>query len=176
MRIARKSINDAVVTPDPAQLTYNGSAQRVNVTGVTIDGLSLKEGVDFTVTGNKGTNAGGYTAAVTGTGNFTGTAEAAWSIGPKAMTVSAENITVPFDGQPHGITVMVTDPSAGAKVTYGTTEGTYDLDESPAITNVSESPLTVYYQVTAENYTDYTGSAVVTITGADDLKSDVKQN
>ena len=83
--------------------------------------------------------------------------------------MSAENVTVPYDGQPHGITVTVTDPAAGAVVTYGKAEGTYDLAASPVITNVSESPLTVYFKVTAANYTDYTGSAVVTIKDESEL-------
>ena len=49
------------------------------------------------------------------------------------MTVSAENVTVPYDGQAHGITVSVTDPASGAVVKYGTAEGTYDLDVRPEI-------------------------------------------
>ena len=164
VEIERRSITDAEVSLDTAQLTYNGSEQSVNVTGVTIDGLSLTAD-DYTVTGNTGTNAGDdYIVTVTGQGNFTGTAAVKWNIAEKTMTVSAEDVTVPYDEQPHGITVTVTDPSAGAVVTYGAAEGNYDLGESPAITNVSESPLTVYFKVSAANYKDYTGSAVVTIT------------
>ena len=81
------------------------------------------------------------------------------------MTVSAENVRVVYDGQPHGITVTVTDPAEGAAVKYGTSEGACDLDASPAITDAGT--LTVYYRVSAENYTDYTGSATVTVEKAD---------
>ena len=79
----------------------------------------------------------------------------------KAMTVSAENVNVTVDGQPHGITVNVTDPATGYTVKYGTEEGSYTLDASPTQTEVGEK--TVYYQVTAANYTTYTGSAKVTV-------------
>ncbi|MBR0512924.1 MAG: hypothetical protein IJK06_01575, partial [Clostridia bacterium] len=79
-----------------------------------------------------------------------------------AMTVSAEDVNVTVDGQAHGITVTVTDPASGATVKYGTEAGSYTLDASPTQTEVGEK--TVYYQVTADNYTTYTGSAKVTIT------------
>ena len=89
------------------------------------------------------------------------TKEVTVNISTKAMTVSAEDVTVTVDGQPHGITVNVTDPATGATVKYGTEEGTYNLDASPTQTEAGE--LTVYYQVTADNYTTYTGSAKVTV-------------
>lgn len=160
-----KSIAGATVTLDKTQLTYNGSEQSVTVTGVVIDGLSLTES-DYDADGCKGTNKGQYTVTVTGKGNFSGSATAAWEIVGKAMTVSAENVNVPYDGQPHGITVTVTDPAGGSAVKYGTEEGTYNLTASPAITNVTDSVLTVYFRVTAANYSDYTGSATVTISKA----------
>ena len=77
------------------------------------------------------------------------------------MTVRAEDVNVTVDGQPHGITVNVTDPATGYTVKYGTTEGSYTLDTSPTQTETGET--TVYYQVTADNYTTYTGSAKVTV-------------
>ena len=83
------------------------------------------------------------------------------TIDPKAMTVSTQNKTVTVDGQPHGITVTVTDPSAGYTVKYGTAEGMYNLTASPTLTE--EGTLTVYYQVTAENYETFTGSATLTL-------------
>ncbi len=70
-------------------------------------------------------------------------------------------MTATVDGQPHGITVNVTDPASGATVKYGTEEGSYTLDASPTQTEVGTQ--TVYYQVTADNYTTYTGSATVTV-------------
>lgn len=89
------------------------------------------------------------------------TIEVTVTINTKAMTVSAEDVNVTVDGQSHGITVNVTDPASGATVKYGTEEGSYTLDASPTQTEVGTQ--TVYYQVTADNYTTYTGSATVTV-------------
>ena len=83
------------------------------------------------------------------------------TINPKAMTVSAENVTATVNGQPHGITVTVTDPAEGYTVKYGTAVGTYNLTTSPTLTEAGT--LTVYYQVTADNYVTTTGSAVLTL-------------
>ena len=159
--ISPKSITGAVVTLDKTQMTYNGEEQSVKVTGVVIDGLSLTS-KDYTVSGNTGKKKDTYTVTVTGQGNYKDTATATWQIVEKAMTVSAENVTVPYDGQPHGITVIVTDPAEGAAVKYGTAEGIYDLEASPTISDAGT--LTVYFKATAENYNDYTGFATVTVT------------
>ena len=68
-----------------------------------------------------------------------------------------------YDGEPHGITVSVLTPKTGARILYGTSEDSLTETESPTITDVAESTLTVYYQVTAENYETKTGSATVSI-------------
>jgi hypothetical protein len=49
-------------------------------------------------------------------------------------------------------------------VKYGTAEGTYDLTASPTYTDAGT--YTVYYQVTKQEYTTVTGSAVVAIAKA----------
>ena len=67
-----------------------------------------------------------------------------------------------YDGEPHGVVISVTDPAEGAVIRYGTSEGTYDLKESPTITDAGR--LKVYYQVTAEGYEPLTGSVTLTIT------------
>lgn len=75
----------------------------------------------------------------------------------------ADGYTGTYDGKAHGISVDVTFPGSGATVKYGTTEGVYDLDASPTITNVADSPLTVYYQITAPGFFTSTGSETVRI-------------
>ena len=55
----------------------------------------------------------------------------------------------------------VTEPTTGYTVKYGTAEGTYTLDASPTQTEIGT--LTVYYQVTANNYAAKTGSATITV-------------
>ena len=76
------------------------------------------------------------------------------------MEVSASGFSGTYDGLSHGITVTVTSPS-GAVVKYGTTEGTYNLDDSPEYIDAGD--YTVYYQVTKDKYTTVTGSASVVI-------------
>ena len=80
------------------------------------------------------------------------------------MTVTAENVTVTYDGSEHYITVNVSVPESGATITYCETEnGTY-TDTNPTYTNAGVN--TVYYKVTASGYADYSGSATVTINKA----------
>lgn len=80
--------------------------------------------------------------------------------------VLAEDVTVTYDGLSHGIKVEPKNLT-NANVMYGTEEGTYELTESPAITEAGDSTLRVYYQVTADDYKTVTGSAVVTINKKD---------
>ena len=85
-----------------------------------------------------------------------------------AMQISAEGYTGIYDGQAHGITVNVTDPAdmeaARVKVTYGTKDAdgriTYSGD---AVTYRDAGEYTVYYKVTADNYADTEGNAVIKI-------------
>ncbi len=169
--IAQKSITGATVTLDKTQLTYNGQEQSVSVTGVTTsDGITLTAD-DYIVSGNTQTDKDDYQVTVTGKGNFTDDATTNWKIVDKAMTVKADNVTVTYDGEEHGIKVEVIDPASGAEVKYGTTEDTYDLDECPTVTN--PGTLTVYYKVTAANYADYTGTAIVTVEKLPSTPADV---
>ena len=83
------------------------------------------------------------------------------------MTVTAENVTVTYDGSEHYITVNVSVPESGATITYCETKnGTY-TDTNPTYTNAGVN--TVYYKVTASGYADYSGSATVTINRATPL-------
>ena len=86
------------------------------------------------------------------------TAAGTLTVNKATMTVTAEGFSGTYDGTAHGITVTAPE---GATVKYGTAEGTYDLTASPTYTDAGT--YTVYYQVTADNYTTYTGSAKVTV-------------
>lgn len=163
--ISPAPITDAAVTLSAASLAFTDSEQSVTVSSVKIGETTLTEGTDYEVSGaTTGTTAGICTVTVTGKGNYTDSAAAVWSILPVDMTAGAEDVTVSYDGQPHGIVVNVTDPADGAVVRYGTAEEDCTLEASPTITNAKDSPLTIYYKITADNYNDKTGSAVVTIT------------
>ena len=85
--IAPKDITGATITLDDTALTYNGAEQTKKVVSVTVDGLT----VTYTVEGNKGTAAGSYSLTVTGTGNFTGSATAAWTIAALPVYVDPDD-------------------------------------------------------------------------------------
>ncbi len=70
-------------------------------------------------------------------------------LGTKYASVSAKNVSVTYDGKAHGITVNVIDPAGEYTVMYGESEGNYNQNESPTITNVGG--LTVYCKVTVDD-------------------------
>ena len=82
------------------------------------------------------------------------------------MNVSAPDKTLTYNGSAQSCAnVTVTSPS-GATVAYSTSEnGTYS-GTAPTITNVSQSPITVYYKVSATGYTDMMGSYTCTMNKA----------
>ena len=107
------------------------------------------------------------TATVTDGANYTyakKTASYTLYVDPLTMSVSATPYTGSYDGASHGISVSVTTPADGYTVKYGTAAGSYTLDDSPSYTDVGT--YTVYYQVTANGYTEVNDSSTVTISKA----------
>ena len=171
----------------PALTTYGGTESEA-ATLTNLDAFKTATGLNIADTnimyvGREGTTyesstpptaVGKYTASITlsgvkiNSGGETGdvTASVDYEITPATMTVTASDVNTVYDGNSHGITVTVSAPASGYTISYGQTEGTYDLSDSPVITDVADSPRTVYYKVTADNYAAYTGSATVTITNA----------
>ncbi len=140
------------------ELTYNGEEQIQTVAGVKIGDLIVDT---YSVEGNTGTDAGNdYTLTVIGTGNFTGTKSAKWSITKADMTVTAEGYSGIYDGSGHGISIAVTVPE-NSESRYGTEEGKYDIDLNP--TFIHAGNYEVYYQITNGNYNTFTGSETVSI-------------
>lgn len=88
-----KPIGDAVVSCDDA--TYNGSVQTAQNIVVTLSGVTLVAGTDYTVTSNTGgTNAGTYIVEVTGAGDYTGTTSGTFTINKVTPTVTAPTAKV----------------------------------------------------------------------------------
>ena len=159
-------------------LIYNGSAWNATASGYPSDapsGLEAPEIAYYKSAGSGSTETDGaaLSGAPSSAGNYV--AQMAWggakvslafTVAEKAMTVSAQDVTADYDGNPHGITVTVNDLASGAEVRFKDADGNYTLTESPAITNVADSPLTVSWQVTADNYVTKSGSAKVTLSKA----------
>ena len=77
----------------------------------------------------------------------------------KANDYSAE-----YDGQPHGSQIEV-QGLTNYTIKYSNNKGqSYDLDQSPTVTNVEDSPLTIYFQIQADGYPSQSGTQTVTVT------------
>jgi hypothetical protein len=128
------------------------------------------------VTGtNGGTGEGTLsdtTLTVTQTGTFkikvSTVANGIFAAGEKTVTLTVDNGTIlytatdfstTYDGQPHSISVSVTNPE-GTAITYSTDGTTYGSD-NPSFSN--EGTHTVYYRITKDNYTTVEDSKTVTI-------------
>ena len=92
-----KDIANASVTLG-ASLTFNGSAQEQTITSVTFGGTSLNEGTDYKVEGNIATDAGNYTMAIMGIGDYSGTLFVDWTIAPAQGGISLSETSVNIIG------------------------------------------------------------------------------
>ncbi len=173
------TVKNKAATP----VAITGTDSSIAYTGATVD-VSQYFSIDTNagtatyalVTGtNGGTGKGtlsGTTLTVTQTGTFkikvSTVANGIFAAGEKTVTLTVDNGTIlytatdystTYDGQPHSISVSVTNPE-GAAVTYSTDGTTYGSD-NPSFSN--EGTYTVYYRITKDNYTTVEGSKTVTI-------------
>ena len=158
--------------------TYDGSNSNVTAT------VSNKKGsdeVNVTVTGGTEANVGSYTATADA---LTGAAVSNYKLPgtkpTKAYTITAATIAVGtdafkdytgvYDGNPHSIKVdrnkIETKGGQTFTIGYNTDGGSTYGAALPEITNVSDSPKTVHYKITAPNHTEKTGTATITINKA----------
>ena len=89
------SIAGAAVTAAPSEMTYNGQVQKPDVT-VTLDDKILTSD-NYTVSYSDNTNAGTAKAAVTGKGNYTGTAAVEFTIAKAVPAASDFTFAAPAD-------------------------------------------------------------------------------
>ena len=173
------TVKNKAATP----VTITGTDSSITYTGETVD-VSQYFSIDnnagaATYTLVTGTNGGtgkgtlsGTTLTVTQTGTFkikvSTVANGIFAAGEKTVTLTVDNGTIlytatdystTYDGQPHSISVSVTNPE-GVAVTYSTDGITYGSD-NPSFSN--EGTYTVYYRITKDNYTTVEGSKTVTI-------------
>ncbi|MDE7083175.1 MAG: hypothetical protein K2O89_05680, partial [Clostridia bacterium] len=95
------TISIANVTISQDTYTYDGTAKEPRVTLVQIGSLTLREGVDFTVSYSSNTNAGTAKVVITGIGDYTGTKEVNFTINPADIsyaTVSGLQIEYTYTG------------------------------------------------------------------------------
>ena len=90
--ILKCPLTATMVTLSASDFTYNGSAQKPNIT-VTYNGVRT-EGLDYTLTNEGTTNVGTGYYEVTGIGNFSGTLKSSETgMSEKRYTISALNIS-----------------------------------------------------------------------------------
>ena len=128
------SIQDANVVLSAETFTYNGTVQKPTI--VTIGGMDLTEGADYTAewSNASSTNAGTYTVTITGNEFYPGTTTASYTIDPKTVTVKANNASRTYGkNDPAEYTATVSGLLGTDTVTYkvarekGNNAGTYAI-------------------------------------------------
>ena len=185
---ATGDITDTVTITNKAAtpVTITGTDSGIAYTGATIDvsdyfdidtnagaaTYSLVTGVDG------GTGVGtlsGTTLTVTKTGTFKikveTLANGIYGAGEKTITLTVSNGTIEYtatdysgtyDGQPHSISVNVTNPE-GTIISYSTDGENYGSD-NPSFTNAGN--YTVYYRITKDNYNTISENSTVNVAKA----------
>lgn len=78
------------------------------------------------------------------------------------FAIDFPNVTLTYDGQPHGVSVTKTDDSKNYTITYGTTENDCTLNSSPAYKNAGT--YTIYFKVVDnDTLAEYVGYVTLTI-------------
>ena len=85
IQVLPASITGAAIVLEPAAFRYDGQPHSPSVADVTRNGTWLTADVDYTAEIPEGIEAGSYTVTLTGTGNYTGTATAVFTINPVAQ-------------------------------------------------------------------------------------------
>ena len=143
------------VTFENKSVTYDGNEHEITVSG------TIPEGVSVSYTGNKGTDTGTYnaTATLTGSEYKTLTLNATLTIvGQEITGVSLTNATVPYDKQPHSLTIA--NLPTGITATY-----TYNGQAVSSVTDYGE--YTVVATLTGKGYNTKTLTATLTIEAKD---------
>ena len=170
MPLTLQNTTDSAVTVSSVALSgTDADSFTLNKTdGATVAAKST-DTTTYTVQPKAGLGKKTYSAVITATYNNgkQTTATVSFTVGTGDIGYTAENVSAAYDGEAHGIAVQVSNPASGATVLFLDDQGNYTLTESPAITNVQAEPLTVGYQITADNYNTVTGAATVTITQAE---------
>jgi len=118
---------DVQLTGIPADgYVYDGQAKRPGAV-VTLNGTTLKEGEDYTLSYENNINAGTAYAVLTGQGQYAGSVRIPFTITP--ITIQVEGISfnnkyVTYDGKTHTIKIEGNVP-AGVKVEYENNSGVH---------------------------------------------------
>lgn len=114
-----------------------------------------------------------YQVYIKGTGNYTGSAYANWTItGTQFENVMAEGFEGVYDGRPHGVNISVSHAPSDMTIEYSFDEGDSWTTEAKSYTDVQRNrkgeicSVTVDYRITAKDYVTKSGSVEIKITPA----------
>lgn len=164
--------DDLEVTAENKTVTYDGTEQAFNNVTCSVEGATIAYGetestYDLTAVPSK-VDAGTYTLyyKVTAPGYAPKTGSYTLTINPATIQYTVTNYEAKYDNEYHTITVTVTEPATGATITYSKTENGEYTAVAPTYVmgNTNE---TVWFKITAPNYTDVKGSGTVKINEAD---------
>lgn len=80
------------------------------------------------------------------------------------LAIDFADVTLTYDGQPHGVSVTKTDASKNYTITYGTTENDCTLTSSPEYTNAGAYPYKIYFKVVDnDTLAEHVGYVTLTI-------------
>ena len=80
------------------------------------------------------------------------------------FAIDFADVTLTYDGQPHGVLVTKTDESKNYTITYGTTENDCTLNSSPVYTNAGVYAYKIYFKVVDnDTLAEEKGSVTLTI-------------
>lgn len=83
------------------------------------------------------------------------------------FAIDFADVTLTYDGQPHGVLVTKTDESKNYTITYGTTENDCTLNSSPVYTNAGAYAYKIYFKVVDnDTLAEEKGSVTLTISPA----------
>lgn len=98
--VTQRDLSDSSITLDQTSYSYDGTVKNPGVT-VVCHSVTLTQDTDYTATYSDSKNVGTYTVSVTGTGNYTGTATAEYTISQTELsdcTVSLSQDKYTYDG------------------------------------------------------------------------------
>ena len=154
---------DGIAVGKPEFMVTSASGTAIEVKTYTVE--YRKAGTDNFVK-TPPTDAGDYEVKVTvpADGDYNEASETGtFTISLANMKVTANASDCEYDGVGHGIQVSVSKPVKDYVIYYGASLQDLQNKKTSAIQYTDIGTYTVYYQVVAANYKDYTASATVSI-------------
>ena len=143
--------NTTIEITSESGFVYSGQTITPTVK-VTCGSETLKEGTDYTVSGNTGKDARDYELIVTGTGQYTGSVEKEWTIQQHAIGVPVSGSTLTVTKTYDGTATVSNDNLKANSIIFKSTAG---------ITGIDKMTLTKGTDFTISGYFDDNGNVNV---------------